>query len=202
MIIGIDLAGSEKRNSGICTVNGRAAKIGVVHTDKEILKIIKAVRPKIVGIDAPLSLPFGRKSIEKKSPVHFRKCDLEIRKRGIRFFPITLGPMRMLTKRGMRLKKRIKAIDRRIEVIEIYPGATYDLFGIDRKDKSAIIEWAKKFVRLIDVDYTQDELDAVAAAITAMLYLNGKAVGVGNKKEGLIIIPQKNADEIRGRFDL
>ena len=52
-------------------------------------------------------------------------------KRGIRFFPITLGPMRMLTTRGIGL---MKALTRRgYAVIEIYPGAAQDIFGIPRK---------------------------------------------------------------------
>lgn len=190
LVIGIDLAGSERRDTGFCVITGRTAHVMVVHTDTEILARIKALRgKKFIGIDAPLSLPHGRKNLERKSGVHFRRCDIALRERGIRFFPITLGPMRMLTKRGIALKRKILRMERHARVFEVYPGATYDSFHIQRKDRKAIMHWAKKYVRLISRDYSQDELDAVAAAITIKLYLKGKGMALGDGNEGQIIIP-------------
>jgi len=63
----------------------------------------------IVAIDAPLSLPTGRKSIEQKTGVHLRECDKELLKRGIKFFPVTLGPMRKLTSRGITLRRILES---------------------------------------------------------------------------------------------
>lgn len=136
---GIDLAGSERGNTGFCAIFGRRMRTKVLHADGEIIAELKKERPGIVGIDAPLSLPPGRKRISDRKGAHFRKCDLELRKMGIRFFPITLGPMRMLTERGIRIAERIRRMGMRCE--EVYPGAAYDVFGVPRKDKGAIRKW-------------------------------------------------------------
>lgn len=190
IIIGIDLAGSEKRDTGFCIIKNGKASVAIVHKDSELLARIRACSgKKLIGIDAPLSLPKGRKSLEKRSSIHFRKCDLALRKLGIRFFPITLGPMRMLTKRGMVLKRKIMRAERGALVFEVYPGATYDVFGIARKDRPRIMKWIEKSVKFERRTYTQDELDAVAAAITIVLHLKNKSLALGDKKEGQIIIP-------------
>ncbi len=185
MIMGLDLAGSEKRDTGFCFL-GRKTDVKILHTDKEILEEIRKCKPKLVAIDAPLSLPKGRRNIEDRKGPHFRKCDLELRRLGIRFFPITLGPMRMLTQRGMALKKKIQRLGP--EVIEVYPGATYDVFGVKRKDRKQIASWLKKH-GIKTKAWTQDEFDAVACALTGRWYLHGKAKGIGDPKEGLIVIP-------------
>ena len=105
-ILGIDLAGSEKRKTGICILNENLEAICFyVFKDKEILDLVKKEKPDLISIDAPLSLPKGRKSLKRKSKIHFRECDKELWKFGIKFFPITLGPMRKLTERGIKLKK-------------------------------------------------------------------------------------------------
>ena len=102
-VVGIDLAGSEKRDTGFCLLDVETleAEVCILHSDGEILEASVSSRPLVVAVDAPLSIPRGRRSIDERSPVHFRECDLQLRRLGIRFFPITLGPMRMLTKRGM-----------------------------------------------------------------------------------------------------
>ncbi len=39
-VVGIDLAGSEKRPTGMCFLEGNQARVSVVNTDDEILKAI------------------------------------------------------------------------------------------------------------------------------------------------------------------
>jgi len=182
-IVGIDLAGSEKRNTGYCLFNGKKVDVVVLHSDKEILASILSERPDIVAIDAPLSLPKGRKSIEKRDKHHFRQCDLELRRLGIRFFPITLGPMRMLTKRGMELKKKIRISLPRARVIEVYPGATYDILGAQRKNRISILRlFRKNEIRIRTKVLSQDELDGVCCALTAQMFMENKAIGIGDQR--------------------
>ncbi len=104
-IVGLDLAGVETRPTGYCLLAGMEAETSIIYTDKEILNKIRNALPKIVAIDAPLTLPPGRTSMEERNKIHLRECDKELLRRGTKFFPITLGPMRKLTERGMRLKK-------------------------------------------------------------------------------------------------
>ena len=81
-----------------------SAESCVTFNDDEILDFVMEARPARVPIDAPLSLPNGRLTVHDRSGEHLRECDRELLRRGVRFFPVTLGPMRMLTERGLSLK--------------------------------------------------------------------------------------------------
>jgi predicted nuclease with RNAse H fold len=92
LVVGVDLAGSPLRNTGVCALCGMTiTSISTVHTDDEILDFVERNRPDLIAIDAPLSLPPGRTSLEERNAEHFRLSDRELMKRRIRF-PITLGP--------------------------------------------------------------------------------------------------------------
>ena len=131
-VVGLDLAGSPRRTTGFCCLGrGLRAETQALHTDEEIRAAIRVAKPDVVAIDAPLFPPLGRSTIEDRSGPHLRGCDRELLRLGIRFFPVTLGPMRMLTSRGMRL--RAELADAGIRAIECYPGAAQDLWGIPRK---------------------------------------------------------------------
>ena len=130
VVVGVDLAGAPHRRTGVCVLRGLRARTRVAFTDEEILSAIDRARPDLVPMDAPLSLPVGRTTIQDRSGPHFRPCDLELRRRGIRFFPITLGPMRMLTERGLALKAKIETLGYR--AVECYPGGAQDVWGLPR----------------------------------------------------------------------
>jgi predicted nuclease with RNAse H fold len=144
----------------------------------------------LIAIDAPLNLPPGRKSIEDKNGEHFRPCDRELLRRGIRFFPITLGPMRLLTERGIRLKRALTT--RGYSVVEVYPGAAQDIWKIGRK-QDGLSRLRKGLQRLgvkgLRKEMSGDELDAATAALVGQWFLRGKAEVLGNFKRGAIIIP-------------
>jgi hypothetical protein len=190
-VVGIDLAGSPKRHTGISTLKkDNITSYTIVHTDQEIINYVEKENPAIVAIDAPLNLPPGRKSIEDRGGEHFRPCDRELLRRGIRFFPITLGPMRLLTKRGIRLKKALKA--RHYAVIEVYPGAAQDIWHTGRK-QDGLTKLRKGLEKLgvkgLRPKMNGDELDAATAALVGQWFLRGKAEVLGNFKQGAIVIP-------------
>lgn len=191
-VVGVDLAGSSRRNTGICLLRGMTVvSFATVQADDEILSFIEASRPSLVAVDAPLSLPPGRSSIEDRRGGHFRSSDRELLKRGIRFFPITLGPMRSLTVRGIRLKAMLQ--ERGLEVIEIYPGAAQDIWKIPRK-QGGLAKLRNGLTRLGLKGLTRgmngDELDAVSGALVGRLYLRGKADVLGDPSEGAIVVPR------------
>jgi uncharacterized protein len=191
LVVGIDLAGSPNRNTGICLLKDRTIlSCATVHSDAEIISFINSSRPDIIAIDAPLNLPPGRKSIEERTDAHFRPCDRELLKRGIRFFPITLGPMRSLTVRGMRLKELLTELC--YDVIEIYPGAAQDLWKIPRK-QGGLKKLEKGLKQLglkgLGKNRNGDELDAITGAMVGRMYLKNQAEVLGNFKEGAIVIP-------------
>lgn len=193
IVVGIDLAGSPNRNTGICLLqNKRIVDCKILFTDDRILDFVKSSNARIVAMDAPLSLPPGRKSLEDNNGIHLRDCDRELLKRKIRFFPITLGPMRMLTKRGIALKRKFKRLG--LNSIEIFPGGSQDVLGIPRKQHS--MTGLRKGLENLGIkglrnDMNGDELDAVTGAYTAYLYLKGKADILGTPEKSAIILPKK-----------
>lgn len=196
-VVGIDLAGSEKRDTGFCVMDTRMlCSTSILHTDGEIVAKTLAARPDVVSIDAPLFLPKGRGSLEKRGPPHFRECDLELRRMRIRFFPISLGPMRMLTARGIRLRTILEK--QGLEVIESFPGAIQDVLGIPRKQAGlGILELG---LRSHGVRWKEpagvrsgDELDAATSALAGLLYVRKEYEAIGDPDEGLMILPKRGA---------
>ncbi len=187
IVAGVDLAGSPTRPTGVCVLRGSTAQTYIAFSDEQIMDLTFQSRPDIVPIDAPLTLPMGRRSIQDRSGPHFRECDRALQQRGIRFFPVTLGPMRMLTERGMALKKRMEADGFR--VIECYPGAAQDVWGIPRQrhDLVGLAQGLKKLgVRGLRPGITGDELDAATAALVGRWFLLGKGEMLGGD-EGIVI---------------
>lgn len=171
-VVGIDLAGSPKRNTGICTLKkDNITFCTVVNTDQEIINYIEKENPTLIAINAPLNLPPGRKSMEDKNGEHFRPCDRELLRRGIRFFPITLGPMRLLTKRGIHLKRVLTR--RGYPVIEVYPGAAQDIWHTGQKQEglSKLRKGLEKLgLKGLNNKMNGDELDAVTATLVGQLF--------------------------------
>jgi len=187
-VVGLDLAGVESRPTGLCVLVGMNAETSLVYRNEEILKRIEESNPQIVAIDAPLSLPAGRESIEQRTNVHLRECDKELLKRGIRFFPITLGPMRKLTTRGINLRRILE--NRDFRVIEVYPGGAQDILGIPRKQqglKRLKAGLEKIGVRGLNSRMSDHELDAVTCALVGKLWLEGKTVTYGTVEQGIVM---------------
>lgn len=188
VVVGVDLAGSPRRPTGVCVLRGTVARTRIAFADEEILKWIAQGRPDLVTIDAPLSLPAGRTTIHDRAGPHFRQCDLELRRRGIRFFPITLGPMRMLTERGLQLKAQLE--ERGHRTVECYPGGAQDVWGLPRqhRDRPGLRRGLEQLgVRGLTETMTGDELDAVTAALVGRWYLRGRAEILGGA--GGIVMP-------------
>jgi uncharacterized protein len=191
-VVGVDLAGSERRDTGFCIMESTmACRPEILHTDDEIVEKTLSVRPDVVSIDAPLFLPMGRPSLEVKGPPHFRECDKELLRMKIKFFPISLGPMRMLTARGMRLRSVLEKEN--LEVIESFPGAIQDILGMPRKQ--AGVEKLERALRDYGVTWgkraslTGDELDGITSALVGLMYVNKNYRAIGDPKEGLMILP-------------
>lgn len=193
-VIGLDLAGSVKRTTGFCLLDDNLrSSTSALHTDREVISKTVSARPDVVSIDAPLSLPRGRRSLSHRGSPHFRACDLELRRMKIKFFPITLGPMRMLTRRGMKLRKILEA--KGLSVIESYPGSIQDILGMPRKQagleklRRALVDYGVKG----DVHkskITHDELDAMTSALVGKMFLDENYLAIGDPEEGLMILPK------------
>jgi hypothetical protein len=164
------------------------AETSLVYTDAEIMAKIRESHPRVVAIDAPLSLPPGRKSIQERTGIHLRESDRELLKRGIKFFPVTLGPMRKLTERGMNLRRVLEAES--FIAIEVYPGGAQDVLGIPRKQKG--LEKLKAGLENLGIEglnsqMSDHEFDSVTCAYVGKLFLEGKAVTYGAPNDGIVM---------------
>lgn len=182
VIIGIDLAGKETNPTGIALWENKVVKTCLVYKNSEILKTLLHVKPVIVAIDAPFSLP--------KNGI-LRKADRELIKKGFRVFPPGLRAMRTLTLRASELNKLIT--ERGIKTIEVHPTSTRRALKMPTNDWRAIQAIFKRLgVKGIpDQMLTPHEIDAVTAALTAHLHMLGLTETVGNHEEGFIVVPKK-----------
>ncbi len=180
-LIGIDLAGNPRNDTGFCVLeikdDKKIVRTEILHSDSEIMEKIKEVNPDLIAIDAPLTF----------SGIN-RKCDEELQKYGT--LPVTLRGMEILAKRGSRLAEELRKEN--FKLIEIFATGTAKILGLyDSLERnmqknllnSGILGDTEK--RLL----SRDELDSIFAAITGYLYLNNSAESVGDEN-GRIIIPK------------
>ncbi len=187
-IVGLDLAGVERRPTGYCLLKGMNAETCIVYADEEILQRTEQAKPKVVAIDAPLSLPPGRETIEDRRGEHLRESDRALLQKGIKFFPITLGPMRKLTVRGIKLRRILE--EKGLKVLEVYPGGAQDVLGIPRKQHG--LEKLRSGLETQGITGLTDglsdhELDAVTCAFVGKLFLEGKSVTYGKPEDGIVM---------------
>ncbi len=186
-IIGIDLSVRNTTGISILNLDEKATiifKSVPADMNNSIVNMIED--GDIILIDAPLSLPNGRKSIEDRDGPHFRECDKMLRKLGIRFYPITIGGMRSLYKIGTKIAKSISK-KKGVNVYEGFPGASLDMLGLKRKH---IMPSLFKSFNVITKNKPKniDEMDAGVLSITGYLYINKLAFNLG-RDDGHIMIP-------------
>lgn len=181
-ILGIDLAGSEKNDTGLCLLDDREGKkvlIKLVKTDDEILSYIKETQPDVVAIDAPLS---------NAKNGYMRKADEALRELGS--LPLNLRGMTYLVNRGIRMGRLIKHYAR---TIEVFNTASAKILGVYSRDDNEMQKSLLNMEISGDIEkrmLTRDELDAIVSAITGYLHLKGKSKAVGDEEEGWIIVPE------------
>ncbi len=185
-IIGIDLAGKEENPSGICVLSMHKMDLFTLYTDMDILDIIDKLKPSLIVIDAPLSLPKGRCCLEKECECavggHFRRAERDIRPYG-RVLPLTFHGMKMLTMRGIKLASKLK---KDYKVIETHPRTSQKILGFN----DSLSDLSKFFT--ISPNTTEHELDAGLLALTGYFYLKDCYIELGNPDEGIIIIPSSS----------
>jgi uncharacterized protein len=162
-----------------------------IYTDNDVIEKTLQANPKLILIDAPLSLPPGRKTLEERTGPHLRDSDRALMKMGIKIFPLTLGPMRKLTARGIKMRETFEA--KGYIVLEAYPGGAQDVLGIPRKSQG--IKKLYEGLAALGLDglrpvCSDHELDAATIAYVGKLFLEGQTVIYGDPKLG-IIMPKK-----------
>ncbi|MFQ5836530.1 MAG: DUF429 domain-containing protein [Candidatus Bathyarchaeia archaeon] len=183
IIIGIDLAGAEKNPTGWALWKNKEISTCHLHKNQEILEHLTKFEPTLIAIDAPLSLP-------KKGAM--RKADKEMHRRGYPVFPPRFPAMEKLTLRAMKITQQIKREE--LHIIEVHPTSTRKALKIPTKDWEKIQNIFLHMGLKGDLKtrvLTSHEIDAVTAALTGYLHLQGKAELIGDEEEGYIVVPTK-----------
>jgi predicted nuclease with RNAse H fold len=183
-VIGIDLAASSRNPSGWALLKGNAVKTSLVYTDSEILENTVRNHPARIAIDAPLSLP--------RKGAFFRKAEREMIRKGYRVFSPNLPAMKKLALRAIRLNRLIEK--KRYKTIEVHPTSTRKALQMPLKDWKATQEILKTLGLKGELEtrpLATHEIDAVTAALTAVLHLKSKTERVGDEKKGYITVPKK-----------
>ena len=187
----------------MCDLEGpRRLRATTLHSDPEILEHVRRAEPDLVVIDAPLSIPRGRSTIEDRSGPHLRACDRVLLARRLPFFPITLGPMRMLTVRGMDLAAKLR--ESGLRVVEGYPGASQDILGLPRKSAGVPLLQRRLGALGLGGDLgrrrlSHDELDAVTIAWVGWQFQRERRGElIGDPDEGVMLLPEPRRRRSRG----
>lgn len=206
-VVGIDLAGSARGRTGWALVEGGESETVPLRTDEEILSRTLAARPRLVSIDAPLSLPAGRVSVGDDDPGRqkygiMRECEREMKRRGVNSYPALIQSMQGLTARGIEFARTLRGLG--VPVIESFPGAMQDILGIPRKGLS--LEMLKQAVAEYglagpwqDGPATHDEIDALSSAIVAQMFWAGRYEALGTDEEDHLIVPDVDRRKTRVR---
>lgn len=158
LVVGIDLAASERRCSGVallCSSSRRVESVGCARSDEEIVSMASAAR--VAAIDAPLA--------ERPS---MREVDRKMISLGFRVLPPSFGAMRALTERGWRLREILSSLG--VEVIETHPRSALRSSGArDVEELAAMLRLSLPPLAPL----SRDERDAIVAAAVALCRLEG-----------------------------
>lgn len=200
-IIGIDLTGSEKKESGWAYMQADSVKCRRIKTDNEIIESVMQLKPNVISIDSPLAYPRGRCCSKKTCKCSkygiMRNSERLLRHFGITVYPCLIDSMINLTTRGMKLSHKLREMG--YNVIESYPGVAQDILEIPRKGKTVEqFQHLKKGLEsfgikgdLVDNPFiSHDEVDAITSALVGYFYINKQYVGLGNEDEDYLIVPR------------
>jgi predicted nuclease with RNAse H fold len=206
LFFGIDLTSKETKPSACLCLNDKLEVVyyDFLSTDGDILAKIGVLLPRVIAIDAPLSLPVGLCCLEEscacqpKLPQKGRQCERQLAKIGVPcYFTTKKSIIKKMVKRARMLKGELGR--QGYEVIEIYPYASkVRLFGKPDYPKTTAkgLYWLREKLSILlntqqpfSDGWNHDLCDAAIAAYTGFLYARGGIQAVGNAEEGLIYIP-------------
>ena len=186
MHISIDYGSKLAGTTAICWAENKKIKIAQSEKKKDadlfIQKYISELKPDIVFIDAPLSLP--NVYTGKGDDYFYRKCDKELKAMS----PMFLGG---LTARAMKLRSHFP------DVIfhEIYPAQLRRIIFPDATfyKKERLEEFCELMENILPFPFSENpknwhQMDSALAWISGWRYKKGEAKIYGEKKEGIIIV--------------
>jgi predicted nuclease with RNAse H fold len=195
-VVGIDFGAKMAGTTAICfSENGKLSFISAkkgVDADSFILHSLKTLRPTVVGIDAPLSLPKAYQTGCSSKDFMYRLADRELSAMS----PMFLGG---LTARAMAIAAELRATE--VTVVEVYPRAAIRLLTDSETSYltlkrsrlangvAALVEnlRARGLLALPSaIPANSHELDSLLAFVSADRYSRHEARTFGDQSEGVI----------------
>lgn len=215
VVVGIDLAAGR----GVTALAALALEpagaprlIALVYLalDSDILAEVLRLRPAVIALDAPQTLPgpvaaalAGMPWSGHDSP-YTRAAERDPIWRGLGVRPLPVSFLGGLTFRAIPLAARLRAALPETAVIEVFPTATLRALGARSMDigrgaktsverlsaaHAALSAWVDELPQAEEGGALDaDALDAVAAALTAAAFARGAGMAVGDPAEGCIIV--------------
>ena len=201
-VLGVDLAGSPHRISGICVLafnereerekrvgEEKGAEVNAEGSwDERLWRWTACYFRSVRTDDEILSVAREEKPavVGIDAPLSFsgkpfRDCDSAVRHL-CPVLPLTFSGMRKLAERGMRLATELRALRSAeggcVDVIEVFPRASERVFGTRMKEKLKDV---------LSLARNRHEYDAFLCALTARCYFEGKFQALGAEEK--IIVP-------------
>ncbi len=168
-VCGVDLAAKAKNITGVAFIEGRRITARSLQSDEEILETIRREKPEIVAMDAPLTTRTDRYA--ERYLARYGALSLKI------------PAMIALARRALALRDEL----RDYEVIEVFPTATAKILGFYDRNKKRMLKHFSSFEILGGKN--EHEVDAIIAAYTALLYIEGKTEEVDG-----VVIPRSPSE--------
>lgn len=188
--VGIDFGAKLSGNTSVAWHEKNKIQVAKVakgeDADSWLEKVIQQLTPKIICIDAPLSLPAG--FYKQGDDFFYRQCDRELHAMS----PMFLGG---LTARAMRLANLWTMNS--IKVYEIYPKALIQYVHFSLLYKYKNLNDISSFIHELSVFYpvafpqnslSWHDVDAILAWCTGWRIQQKIALKFGNDKEGVITV--------------
>jgi predicted nuclease with RNAse H fold len=184
-VIGIDLAGISTNPTGWALLKEKTVETVLLYTDKEIFENTIKNHPALIAIDPPLSLP--------KKDLLFRKVDREMIRKGYRVLPPNLPAMKNLALRAIKLNKLIA--EKNYKTIEVHPTSTRKALQMPPKDWKAIQKILMTLGLKGEIEtrpLATHEIDAITAALTALLYLKNQTEQISDGEDSIIVSTKRD----------
>ena len=178
-LAGIDLAGSERRITGLAVGDseGRVLMVSGVRSDEEIIEALRRYGVLLVAVDAPLGHARG-----------YRDVDLAARRRGFKLLPPGWRGMRMLVDRALRLKSRLSSMN--IRVVETHPRSALLNTGCSYEDWPRCLSRHLVLEGVVEEELGRDLVDALIALAVARAYILGGAEAIRGRDGVIWLLPR------------
>lgn len=192
-IVGIDYGNKYAGTTVMCYNSGHKVRLVAssknADADSFLMTELAYLKPDLIMIDAPLSLPGVFWLGDRYKDHFFRKCDRDLKAMS----PMFLGG---LTARAMGLRKHINGLGN--NMIETYPRKLVEILDLPvsayKKRNGELPGFVDELVSTLGIRINTEQIstwhhmDALLAFLSGIRYLEDKSQEFGIPEEGLVIV--------------